>query len=123
LEPLNQQQLEIIFDRALTDKENGYGNRNIVVEDKAREHLTHLAGGDARNLLNAIELAVETTLPDTEGSIHITLDVAQESIQKRALLYDRMGDEHYDTISALLNPSAVSDPSCIILAGKNDPGR
>lgn len=126
LEPLNQQQLEIIFDRALTDKENGYGNRNIVVEDKAREHLTHLAGGDARNLLNAIELAVETTLPDTEGSIHITLDVAQESIQKRALLYDRMGDEHYDTISAFIKSVRGSDPDAalywlakMILAGED----
>ncbi len=126
LEPLNQQQLEIIFQRALTDKENGYGNRNIIVDDKAREHLTHLAGGDARNLLNAIELAVETTLPDSDGCIHITLDVAQESIQKRALLYDRMGDEHYDTISAFIKSVRGSDPDAalywlakMILAGED----
>ncbi|MBP9040612.1 MAG: AAA family ATPase [Anaerolineaceae bacterium] len=126
LEPLNQQQLEIIFERALTDKENGYGNRNIIVDDKAREHLTHLAGGDARNLLNAIELAVETTLPDSDGCIHITLDVAQESIQKRALLYDRMGDEHYDTISAFIKSVRGSDPDAalywlakMILAGED----
>lgn len=126
LEPLNQPQLEIIFNRALADKENGYGNRNIEVDDKAREHLTHLAGGDARNLLNAIELAVETTLPDTNGCIHITLDVAQESIQKRALLYDRMGDEHYDTISAFIKSVRGSDPDAalywlakMILAGED----
>ncbi len=126
LEPLNQQQLEIIFQRALTDKENGYGNRNIQVDDKAREHLTHLAGGDARNLLNAIELAVESTLPDESGCIHITLEVAQESIQKRALLYDRMGDEHYDTISAFIKSVRGSDPDAalywlakMILAGED----
>ncbi len=126
LEPLTQQQLETIFQRALTDKENGYGNRNIKVDDKAREHLTHLAGGDARNLLNAIELAVETTLPDNDGCIHITLEVAQESIQKRALLYDRMGDEHYDTISAFIKSVRGSDPDAalywlakMILAGED----
>lgn len=126
LEPLHQQQLETIFQRALTDKENGYGNRNILVDDKAREHLTHLAGGDARNLLNAVELAVETTLPDENGCIHITLEVAQESIQKRALLYDRMGDEHYDTISAFIKSVRGSDPDAalywlakMILAGED----
>jgi len=126
LEPLNQKQLEVIFQRALADKENGYGNRNIVVDDKAKEHLTHLAGGDARNLLNAIELAVETTLPDNDGCIHITLDVAQESIQKRVLLYDRMGDEHYDTISAFIKSVRGSDPDAalywlakMILAGED----
>lgn len=126
LEPLSQQQLETIFQRALTDKENGYGNRNILVDAKAREHLTHLAGGDARNLLNAIELAVETTLPDENGCIHISLDVAQESIQKRALLYDRMGDEHYDTISAFIKSVRGSDPDAalywlakMVLAGED----
>ncbi len=126
LEPLHQQQLETIFQRALTDKENGYGNRNILVDDKAREHLTHLAGGDARNLLNAVELAVETTLPDENGCIHITLEVAQESIQKRALLYDRMGDEHYNTISAFIKSVRGSDPDAalywlakMILAGED----
>lgn len=126
LEPLNEQQLVVIFQRALTDKENGYGNRNIIVDDKAKEHLTHLAGGDARNLLNAIELAVETTLPDSDGCIHITLDVAQESIQKRALLYDRMGDEHYDTISAFIKSIRGSDPDAalywlakMVLAGED----
>lgn len=126
LEPLHQQQLETIFQRALTDEENGYGNRNILVDDKAREHLTHLAGGDARNLLNAVELAVETTLPDENGCIHITLEVAQESIQKRALLYDRMGDEHYNTISAFIKSVRGSDPDAalywlakMILAGED----
>jgi putative ATPase len=126
LEPLSQPEMEIIFQRALEDKEMGYGNRKILVDEKAREHLTYLAGGDARNLLNAIELAVESTPPLEDGTIHITLDVAQESIQKRALLYDRMGDAHYDTISAFIKSVRGSDPDAalywlakMILAGED----
>lgn len=126
LEALTQAHMNIIFERALTDKEVGYGNRQIVVDADARDHLTYLANGDARNLLNAIELAVESTLPDPDGSLHITLDVAQESIQKRALLYDRMGDAHYDTISAFIKSVRGSDPDAalywlakMILAGED----
>jgi putative ATPase len=126
LEPLTQPQLEIILERALKDREYGYGKRLVVIDEKAREHLTHLAGGDARNLLNAIELAVESTPADPDGNIHITLDVAQESIQKRALLYDRMGDAHYDTISAFIKSVRGSDPDAalywlakMILAGED----
>ncbi|MBA4376220.1 MAG: AAA family ATPase [Anaerolinea sp.] len=114
LESLSQANMETIFTRALSDKELGYGSRKILVDDKAREHLTHLAGGDARNLLNAIELAVESTFPGPDGTIHITLDVAQESIQKRALLYDRMGDAHYDTISAFIKSVRGSDPDAAL---------
>ena len=126
LEPLTAPQLEVILQRALSDEVHGYGLRHILIEDKAREHLVHLAGGDARNLLNAIELAVETTPVDSDGSIRITLEVAQESIQKRALLYDRMGDEHYDTISAFIKSVRGSDPDAalywlakMILAGED----
>ncbi len=126
LEPLTQAHLNTIFERALTDSEFGYGKRKIKVDDDAREHLTYLAGGDARNLLNAIELAVESTLLDAEDCVHITLDVAQESIQKRALLYDRMGDAHYDTISAFIKSVRGSDPDAalywlakMILAGED----
>ena len=126
LEPLKIEQLGIIFTRALEDKEFGYGNRQIEFAGDARDHLLHQAGGDARNLLNAIELAVETTPVDSDGIIRITLDVAQESIQKRALLYDRMGDEHYDTISAFIKSVRGSDPDAalywlakMILAGED----
>ncbi|HNR01629.1 MAG TPA: AAA family ATPase [Anaerolineaceae bacterium] len=126
LEPLKEEQLAVIFKRALEDEEYGYGKRRVFFDVKAREHLLHLAGGDARNLLNAIELAVETTPADSDGEIHITLDVAQESIQKRALLYDRMGDEHYDTISAFIKSVRGSDPDAalywlakMILAGED----
>ncbi len=126
LEPLNSQQLDIILQRALEDEEFGYGKRHVTVDEKAREHLVHLAGGDARNLLNALELAVETTPADSDGQIRITLEVAQESIQKRALLYDRMGDEHYDTISAFIKSVRGSDPDAalywlakMVLAGED----
>lgn len=114
LKPLTEKDLETLFDRALTDKAVGYGNQKIAVETDARQHLIHLANGDARNLLNAIELAVESTHPDDNGVIHIDLDVAQESIQKRALLYDRNGDAHYDTISAFIKSVRGSDPDAAL---------
>ncbi|MBV5331964.1 AAA family ATPase, partial [bacterium] len=74
----------LISDRALTDKERGYGNKQILLDADARNHLIEISSGDARNALNAIELAVESTAPDKDGVIHVTLDVAQESIQRRA---------------------------------------
>ena len=95
----------------------------MIVDEKAREHLTHQAGGDGRNLLNALELAVETTPTDSDGTIHITLEVAQESIQKRALLYDRMGDEHYDTISAFIKSVRGSDPDGVWVRNAQDHSR
>jgi putative ATPase len=126
LEPLNESNMRTILDRALTDTEMGYGNKHVLMDEDARQHLTAVAGGDARNLLNAIELAVESTTPDSDGIIHITLDIAQESIQRRALLYDRMGDAHYDTISAFIKSVRGSDPDAalywlakMILAGED----
>ncbi|PKN96915.1 MAG: AAA family ATPase [Chloroflexi bacterium HGW-Chloroflexi-5] len=126
LESLTPEHMSTILTRALTDQEVGYGKRNIQFDEDAREHLIHMAGGDARNLLNAIELAVESTPPEGDGSTHITLDVAQESIQRRALLYDRMGDAHYDTISAFIKSVRGSDPDAalywlakMILAGED----
>ena len=73
-----------------------------------------MANSDARNLLNALELAVETSTPDADGIIHITLDIAQESIQKRALSYDKKGDAHYDTISAFIKSVRGSDPDAAL---------
>ncbi|PKN89740.1 MAG: AAA family ATPase, partial [Chloroflexi bacterium HGW-Chloroflexi-7] len=126
LEALTPEHMNTILSRALTDETAGYGKRKIQFDDDAREHLIHMAGGDARNLLNAIELAVESSLPEEDGSTHITLDVAQESIQRRALLYDRMGDAHYDTISAFIKSVRGSDPDAalywlakMILAGED----
>jgi putative ATPase len=114
LRNLNQQETGILIDRALADKERGYGDRNIVLSPDARTHLIEVASGDARNALNAIELAVESTTPDKDGIIHISLDVAQESIQRRAVLYDKDGDAHYDTISAFIKSVRGSDPDAAL---------
>ncbi len=114
LRNLNQEETGILIDRALSDKERGYGNKNVKLDDDARNHLIETASGDARNALNAIELAVESTQPDKNGVIHITLEVAQESIQRRAVLYDKDGDAHYDTISAFIKSVRGSDPDAAL---------
>jgi len=114
LRNLNQKETGILLDRALTDKERGYGNKQIQLNQDARAHLIEVASGDARNALNALELAVESTAPDKSGVIHITLDVAQESIQRRAVLYDKDGDAHYDTISAFIKSVRGSDPDAAL---------
>src|SRR5512143_588674 len=102
LRPLEDADVQRILEGAMHDPQRGYGQRSIQIEDDALEHLINVAGGDARNALNALELAVESTPQDADGAIHITLDVAQESIQRRAVLYDKDGDAHYDTISAFI---------------------
>jgi putative ATPase len=112
--PLTEKDIATILDRALSDVERGYGGKPIVLDADARLHLIQVAGGDARNMLNALELAVESTSPDEHGVIHIGLDVAQESIQKRAVLYDRNGDAHYDTISAFIKSVRGSDPDAAL---------
>ncbi|MBC7878028.1 MAG: AAA family ATPase [Anaerolineales bacterium] len=121
LRNLNQTETGILLDRALTDKERGYGNKRITLDAAARSHLIEISSGDARNALNAIELAVESTAPDpstgsgqADGIIHVTLDVAQESIQRRAVLYDKDGDAHYDTISAFIKSVRGSDPDAAL---------
>jgi putative ATPase len=98
----------------LSDPERGYGIRHTQLDDAALAHLVNIAGGDARNALNALELAVESTPPDASGSIHVTLEVAQESIQRRAILYDKDGDAHYDTISAFIKSVRGSDPDAAL---------
>jgi len=114
LRNLNQTETGILIDRALTDKERGYGYKRINLDLDARTHLIEISSGDARNALNAIELAVESTAPDKDGVIHVTLDVAQESIQRRAVLYDKDGDAHYDTISAFIKSVRGSDPDAAL---------
>jgi putative ATPase len=99
---------------ALKDKERGYGERQIQVDEDAFQHLILVAGGDARNALNALELAVESTPVDEQGQVHVTLNVAQESIQRRAVLYDKDGDAHYDTISAFIKSVRGSDPDAAL---------
>ena len=114
LRNLNQEETGILLDRALSDKDRGYGNLRIKLDPDARTHLIEVASGDARNALNALELAVESTSPNKKGFIHITLDVAQESIQRRAVLYDKDGDAHYDTISAFIKSVRGSDPDAAL---------
>jgi putative ATPase len=114
LRNLNKDETGILIDRALADKERGYGAKLVVLDREARNHLIDVASGDARNALNALELAVESTAPSPDGYIHITLDVAQESIQRRAVLYDKDGDAHYDTISAFIKSVRGSDPDAAL---------
>jgi len=114
LRPLEDADIRMILDRALSDNHSGYGNRDIVLDKPANDHLIRVAGGDARNALNALELAVESTPPREDGTIHITLEVAQESIQRRAVLYDKDGDAHYDTISAFIKSIRGSDPDAAL---------
>ncbi|RME90256.1 MAG: AAA family ATPase [Anaerolineae bacterium] len=114
LRPLTEEQIGLLIDRALSDPERGYGRLRIALDPEARAHLIRVSGGDARNALNALELAAESTPPDEEGVIHITLDVAQESIQRRAVLYDKDGDAHYDTISAFIKSVRGSDPDAAL---------
>ena len=114
LRNLNQEETGILIDRALADKVRGYGNKRIILDSDARNHLIKVSSGDARNALNALELSVESTPPDKDGVIHITLDVAQESIQQRAVLYDKDGDAHYDTISAFIKSVRGSDPDAAL---------
>jgi putative ATPase len=114
LRNLNQEETGTLIDRALTDRERGYGDKRVKLDPDARFHLIEMASGDARNALNALELAVESTPPNKKGLIHITLDVAQESIQRRAVLYDKDGDAHYDTISAFIKSVRGSDPDAAL---------
>jgi putative ATPase len=109
LEPLRVEQLEQLIDRALTDKERGLGNYKVRIDADAKRHLAKLSDGDARKCLNALEVGVLTTPPDTKGLIHFTLAVAEDSIQQKAVVYDKKGDAHYDTISAFIKSMRASD--------------
>src|SRR5881398_1905232 len=135
LEPLSVAQLEQLIDRALADKERGLGNYDVKMDRDARRHLAKLSDGDARKCLNALEIGVLTTSPKVAGRdeagrleqekeprkagvnapgynsdvIHFTLAVADESIQQKAVVYDRAGDAHYDTISAFIKSMRASD--------------
>ncbi|MDX9915786.1 MAG: AAA family ATPase [Sphaerochaeta sp.] len=118
LTSLNEVDLHTIAIQALGDKERGYGAWDVQFETGALEHLVKVADGDARSLLNALQLAVETSgeaFPPPEGStISITFDAAQESIQKKAVLYDKEGDYHYDVISAFIKSIRGSDPDAAL---------
>lgn len=110
LRELQPKDVRQVLNAALEDKERGLGQYQVNISNVSFAHLINVAGGDARNALNALELAVESTPPDKDGIIQVTLEVAQESIQRRAVLYDKDGDSHYDTISAFIKSVRGSDP-------------
>ena len=114
LHPLSAEDIRELLRRAVYDKEKGMGVYDAVIEEDAMEFLADLAGGDARSALNAVELGIMTTDRLEDGKIHITLEVAQECIQKRALRYDKSGDNHYDTVSAFIKSMRGSDPDAAV---------
>jgi putative ATPase len=114
LKPLTEDDLRRVAAQALADPQRGYGGKRVHLEDDALDHLVGVANGDARSLLNALELAVETTSPNDDGVIVITRSVAEESIQQRAVLYDKEGDVHFDTISAFIKSVRGSDPDAAL---------
>jgi putative ATPase len=111
---LTEAGLEAIARQALADPERGYGKLQVALHDDALAHLVDVANGDARGVLNALELAVETTSPDGRGVITVDMAVAEESIQRRAVLYDKDGDYHYDVISAFIKSLRGSDPDAAL---------
>ena len=110
LRPLADSDLLALFKRTLADSERGLGHLKINADPGALAHLARMADGDARKALNALEIAVLTTPPDEGGAIQITLPVAEQSIQKKAIVYDGDGDAHYDTISAFIKSMRGADP-------------
>ncbi|HEX8386457.1 MAG TPA: replication-associated recombination protein A, partial [Rubricoccaceae bacterium] len=113
LRPLTEDDLRAVARHALADSERGYGGLAVTLDDDALDHLVNTANGDARSLLGALELAVETT-PGADGAIHVTLAVAEDSIQRRAVLYDKDGDAHYDAVSAFIKSLRGSDPDAAL---------
>ena len=127
LNPLTEGELKEILNRTLQDKEKGLGNLKINLEEKAKDFIVQMANGDARIVLSTLEFAVMTTSPDKNGVRNITLQIAQEAMQKKALVYDKAGEEHYNVISALHKSLRGSDPDAALywlgrmLAGGEDP--
>jgi len=126
-QPLSKKALSKIMESALKDKESGLGNYKVEMSDEAKQHLILNANGDARRLLNALEIGVLSTKVDGKGIRNFDISVAQESMQKRAVLYDRSGDAHYDHISAFIKSMRGTDPDAAVywmskmLAAGEDP--
>ena len=114
LHPLSVENIKTLILRAVNDKTDGMGIYNGVINDDAVMFLAEISDGDARTALNAVELGILTTDPAQDGKIHITLEVAQQCVQKRALKYDKSGDNHYDTISAFIKSMRGSDPDAAV---------
>ena len=114
LKSLDKEDIKTLLKRAVYDMEKGMGSYRADITDEALDFLADISGGDARNALNAIELGILTTERSEDGKIHITIDVAQECIQKRVVRYDKTGDNHYDTISAFIKSMRGSDPDAAV---------
>lgn len=114
LKPLAEDDLFDLIARALIDAERGIGFMKIKIEKEAAHHLARIADGDARKALSALEIAALTTPPEPDGTVRITLSVAEQSIQKKAVVYDGDGDAHYDTISAFIKSMRGSDPDAAL---------
>ena len=114
LKPLEKEDIKILLKRAVEDTQKGMGSFHAQVDEEALDFLADMAGGDARNALNAIELGILTTDRSEDGIIHITVEVASECIQKRVVNYDKRGDNHYDIISAFIKSMRGSDPDAAV---------
>ncbi len=114
LRPLTEDDLFALLQRALADTERGLGYLKIVADENALRHLARISDGDARKALNSLEIAALTTAPEADGVVRITLQVAEQSIQKKAVVYDGDGDAHYDTISAFIKSMRGSDPDAAL---------
>ena len=114
LKPISEDDLFDLLARALMDADRGLGYLKLKVEKEAARHLAKVADGDARKALNSLEIAALTTPPETDGTIRITLAVAEQCIQKKAIVYDGDGDAHYDTISAFIKSMRGSDPDAAL---------
>lgn len=114
LQPLIEEDLHELLQRALNDGERGLGHMKISADENALRHLAKISDGDARKALNSLEIAALTTSPESDGFIHITLPVAEQCIQKKAIVYDGDGDAHYDTISAFIKSMRGSDPDAAL---------
>ena len=114
LRQLTGEQISEILDSAMSDSERGLANLNSAIENDAREALIALSNGDARTALNTLELAANGTLPDSDGARRVSLGTIEDAIQRRATLYDKSGDQHYDTISAFIKSVRSSDPDAAV---------
>jgi putative ATPase len=114
LKPLSENDILKVLRAALEDKERGLGNLKIAVDQDALSHIARMSDGDARKALSALEIAALTTPSDQSGTINVTVKIAEESIQKKVVVYDKKGDQHYDTISAFIKSMRGSDPDAAV---------
>ena len=114
LKPLSEEEILIILNNALTDRLRGFGDLKVSIDESALRHIAKMSDGDARKALSALEIAVLTTPAESSGVINVNLSIAEESIQKKAIVYDKKGDQHYDTISAFIKSMRGSDPDAAI---------